>query len=233
MVLHMLRKKLGDIDFYQGIQNYLSDPDLSFNYAKTEDFISIMEAASGEDLTEFFNDWLYNQGYPSYSVEWTQTTPTQLQIQINQTQSHPSVGFFEAPVTLRLNGTNSEIQDIVLFNSSNGQIFTENVAFNVDNIQFDPEFDLISKDNSVVLGLNDEFLDVQFEVYPNPANNELFIQKPRDLEISNIQIYDVLGRLVKEYNMDSPLNIKALSSGLHFMIFETSHGIIHKRLLKQ
>ncbi|MBT8257562.1 MAG: M1 family metallopeptidase, partial [Bacteroidia bacterium] len=29
MVLHMLRKKLGDVDFYQGVQDYLADPDLS------------------------------------------------------------------------------------------------------------------------------------------------------------------------------------------------------------
>ena len=233
MVLHMLRKKLGDIDFYQGIQNYLSDPDLSFNYAKTEDFIPIMEAASGEDLTEFFNDWLFNQGYPSYSVEWTQTTPTEVQIQIDQTQSHPSVSFFEAPITLRLNGTNSEVQDITLNNTVNGQVFTITVTFNVDNIQFDPEYDLISKDNSVVLGLEDEFTEIQFSVYPNPANDELFIQKPGDLEISDIKIYDVLGRLVKEYNMKSPLDLESLSSGLHFMIFETSIGVIHKRLLKQ
>ena len=65
MILHMLRKKLGDDDFYQGVKNYLSHPDLAFNYAKTEDFIPIMEAQSGEDLTEFFSDWLYNQGYLS------------------------------------------------------------------------------------------------------------------------------------------------------------------------
>ncbi len=233
MVLHMLRKKLGKTNFYQGIQSYLSDPDLAFNYAKTEDFIPIMEAASGEDLSEFFNDWVYNQGYPSYSVEWTQSDPTQVQIQIDQTQSHPSVGFFEAPITLRLNGTNAETQDVILNNTSNGQVFTEVVAFNIDNIQFDPEFDLISKNNSVVLGLNDEFPNVQFSVYPNPANTEIFIQKPNDLEISNIRIYDIFGRLVKESNEQRRLNIEELSTGLHFMIFETSSGTIHKRLLKQ
>ncbi len=233
MVLHMLRKKLGETDFYQGIQNYLSHPDLAFNYAKTEDYRAIMEAASGEDLIEFFNDWVYNQGYPSYSVEWTQPNASQVQIQINQSQSHPSVSFFEAPVSLRLNGTTSEILDIVLDNTSNGQVFLEPVTFNVDNIQFDLESDLISKDNLVVLGLNDTLPEVSFLVYPNPANTEVFIQKPDDMIISKIRIFDVLGRIVKESNFKNRINIDRLSTGLHFLIIETNEGTIHKRLLKQ
>lgn len=233
MVLHMLRKKLGDTNFYQGIQSYLSDPDLAFNYAKTEDFIPIMEAASGEDLTEFFDDWLYNEGYPSYSIEWTQPNPAQVQVQIDQTQSHPSVSFFEAPVTLRLNGTGSETQDIVLNNTSNGQIFLETVTFNVTSIQFDPESDLISKNNSVVLGLDDELPNVQFLLYPNPAKTEIFIQKTSNLDILNIRIYDILGRMVLEPPFQDRLNIESLSTGLHFLTFYTNEGLIHKRLLKQ
>lgn len=233
MVLHMLRKKLGETNFYQGIQDYLSHPDLAFNYAKTEDYKTIMETASGEDLTEFFNDWVYNQGYPSYSIEWTQPNSSQVQIQINQTQSHPSVSFFEAPVSLRLNGSGSEILDIVLDNTSNGQVFLEPVTFNVDNIQFDLESDLISKNNSVVLGLNDEILDMPLLVYPNPANNEVFIRKPNDMIISKIRIFDVLGRAIKETNFMNRINIEQLSEGLHFLTIETNKGTIHKRLLKQ
>ncbi len=34
MVLHMLRKKLGDEVFFQGVKNYLSHPDLAYAYAK-------------------------------------------------------------------------------------------------------------------------------------------------------------------------------------------------------
>ncbi len=88
MVLHMLRKKVGESDFYQGMQNYLSDTNLAYAYAKTPDFITKMEAASGEDLTGFFNNWVYNQGYPSYEVQWHQPNPNQVQIQLDQTQSH-------------------------------------------------------------------------------------------------------------------------------------------------
>jgi len=49
MVLHMLRKKLGDADFFQGLKNYLADANHAYGYAKTEDFIAIMETTSGQD----------------------------------------------------------------------------------------------------------------------------------------------------------------------------------------
>ena len=43
MVLHMLRKKLGDEPFFQSLRDYLSDEVLSYSYAKTEDLKSIIE----------------------------------------------------------------------------------------------------------------------------------------------------------------------------------------------
>jgi len=233
MVLHMLRKKLGETVFYQGIQDYLSNPDLAFSYAKTEDLKTIMEDASNEDLSEFFNDWVYNQGYPSYTVEWTQPTPTQVQIQIDQTQSHPSVSFFEAPIKLKLNGFNSEKEFLYLNNTVNGEVFIEPVTFAIDNVEFDPEFDLISNNNSVVLSVNDESLNSSLIVSPNPASSEIFVQKPGSLQIKNIKIFDIVGRLVKESSFQNSLNIEFLSAGIHFIIFETDRGTIHKRLLKQ
>jgi len=233
MVLHMLRKKLGEIDFYQGNQDYLSDSDLAFDYAKTPDYVSKMEAASGEDLTEFFNDWLYNQGYPSYSVVWNQPNPNQVYIQLNQTQSHNSVSFFEAPVSLRILGTNSEVLDVVLDNTSNGEVFSETVNFTVSEIQFDPEYDLISKNNTVILGLDNLSLDKAFSIFPNPAQTEFFIQKPENVLVSKVQIFDVLGRIVKESIYNDKINIENLSSGLHFVKFNTDKGVIHKTLLKQ
>ncbi|WP_353777330.1 M1 family aminopeptidase [Winogradskyella sp. 3972H.M.0a.05] len=232
MVLHMLRKKLGETDFYQGLQNYLADPDLSFDYAKTEDFIPIMEAASGEDLTEFFDDWLYNQGYPSYTVNWNQPIANQVNIQLLQTQSHPSVSYFEAPVPLRLVGTMGETQDIVLDHATNGQVFVENVGFTVNNILFDPEFDLISSNNSVQLSIDEFALENQLQLYPNPVSALLTIEKPDRLVVDSIRIYNVLGQVVHQQEWSPNLDLSSISSGLLFVQFLTNEGVINKSLLK-
>lgn len=233
MVLHMLRKKLGDATFFQGMQDYLSDPELAYNYAKTPDFIAIMENTSGEDLTEFFNDWIYNQGYPSYSIAWNQVSQNQVSVAINQTQSHSSVDYFEADVPIQFRGANGEILDALLNNSFDGESYLVDVTFPVTALLFDPDLDLISRNNTVVLGLNDFSLANSLVLFPNPAVTEFRIEKPDDLTLSKISIFDVLGRKVMETEPMEVISIEFLSSGLHFVSFETNYGTIYKRLLKR
>ncbi|TYA52316.1 M1 family aminopeptidase [Formosa maritima] len=232
MVTHMLRKKLGDANFFQGMQNYLNDVNLSYGYAKTEDYKQIMEAASGEDLTEFFNDWVYNQGFPNYAIEWSQPNANQVRITLTQTQSHGSVSYFEAPVPLRLIGTSGEILDIVLENTTNNETFFRNVTFPVSTILFDPESDLISKNNSVTLSVNELQLDSQLIFYPNPTTHSITIQKPIQVEVEEIHIFNSLGQLIIKTNWQENIDISNLSSGLFFIQFQTNQGIINKMVLK-
>ena len=232
MVLHMLRKEIGDVDFYQGIQNYLSNPDHAFGYAKSEDFIPIMETASGEDLTEFFNDWLYNQGHPSYTIGWSQINPTQVRFEVSQTQSHASVSYFEAPLPIRIHGIGGEILDVILDNTSNNEVFIESVSFTVNTIEFDPEYDLISKNNTVALGLEDQLISNNIKVYPNPVNTLLHIKKPDDLTINSLKIYNLLGQVVEDFSFLETIDVEHLSSGMHFIVFQTNKGVFHKKVLK-
>ena len=233
MVLHMLRKKIGDVDFYQGLQNYLSNPDHAFGYAKSEDFIPIMETASGEDLTGFFSDWLYNQGHPSYTIGWSQTNPTQVRFEVSQTQSHVSVSYFEAPIPIRINGIGGETLDVVLENTLNNEVFIEPVSFTVISLEFDPEYDLISKSNTVALSLEDQLIRDNIKLYPNPVTTLLHIKKPDNLTINSIKIYNLLGQLVEELNFLETINVERFSSGMHFIVFDTNSGVFHKRVLKQ
>ena len=101
-LLYMLRWKLGDSIFIKGMRRYFNDSSIAFGFAKTDDFIRNMEAASGVDLKEFFDDWFYGQGYPSYNVQWTQIGSDYVKINMSQTTSHPSVSFFALPVALTI-----------------------------------------------------------------------------------------------------------------------------------
>lgn len=232
MVTHMLRKKLGDATFFQGMQNYLSDTNLSYDYAKTEDYKTVMETTSGQDLTEFFNDWIYNQGYPSYNIEWNQPNASQIRISISQTQSHPSVSYFEAPVPIRVLGTSGEVLDLVLNNTTNNEMFLRAVTFPVDTILFDPESDLISRNNTVSLSVNAFELDNQFTIYPNPTSQEITITKPESLTVHKINVYNTLGQLLITTPWSSTVDLSTLSNGLFFVQLETNQGVINKSVLK-
>ena len=232
MVLHMLRKKVGDANFFQGLKDYLSDTDHAYAYAKTQDFIPIMEAASGQSLTEFFSDWLYNQGYPSYTIEWNQISPTEVKTTITQTQSDASVSYFEAPVPLRFLGTMGEVLDVTLNNTTNTEEFFNTVNFTVANVVFDPESDLISKNNSVQLGLYEPPVDLEFRIYPNPTSQSFTIQKPESLIVNEIRIFNALGQLLHQTPWSSNIDVSTLASGLLFVQFQTNEGTINKSLLK-
>ncbi|WP_047549567.1 M1 family aminopeptidase [Psychroserpens sp. Hel_I_66] len=233
MVLHMLRKKLGDTQFFQALQTYLSTSEHAFDYARTEDFIAIVETSSGTDLTEFFSDWLYNEGYPSYTINWNQPATNDVSITIEQVQSHPSVSYFEAPVPVRLIGTLGETLDLVLDNTFNQQNFLETVNFEVQALLFDPESDLISKNNDVLLGVNDGLIDRELVLYPNPTSEVLHINKPESLDISEVKIFNPLGQLVNKMPFTQTIDTSSWTTGLFFVQFQTKDGVITKTVLKK
>ena len=68
-VLHMLRSRLGDEAFWQGIRAYYAR---HFNgTATTDDFMRAMEEASGDDLQGFFDQWLRQGGNPALQGSWS------------------------------------------------------------------------------------------------------------------------------------------------------------------
>lgn len=233
MVLHMLRKKLGDATFYQGVQNYLNDNDLAYAYAKTPDFKAHMEAASGANLTQFFNDWVYNQGYPMYNATITGTGPGNVLVTLNQSQSDASVSFFEAPVPVRLYGSGGQVLDVVLDNTTNGQSFTVPVTFTLIGAEVNPDFDLISINNIVTLSTKNVSGNFGISLYPNPAAAVLKAQLPDGITVSHAAFYNTLGQKVLESGTATEWNVSALSAGVHFIRLQTSEGAVQLKFVKE
>ncbi len=232
MIAHMLRWKLGDVMFFQALKNYLADPALAYGYAVTANFKSHLEAVYGNSLTEFFNDWLYNQGYPSYDIMAQNWGVGQVKITVNQTQSHASVSFFEMPLQIRLTGSGGQTHDVVVENTINGQEFIVSVPFVITDAIFDPNKHIISKDNSIVLGNEGSDVNEMVFVYPVPAENELKIQFPSNFKLINVEMYNDLGQLIAT-DYKNTIDTSQLSSGVYFLKIETSEGLFHKNFIKK
>ncbi len=67
-VLHMLRTMIGDSAFWTGIQAYYAE--YRDANAETADFRKVMERVSGEDLSRFFEQWVFTAGQPVLDVSW-------------------------------------------------------------------------------------------------------------------------------------------------------------------
>jgi aminopeptidase N len=62
MVLQFLREKIGDDAFFKTLRTWYAQH--RNGNATTEQFIALVERISGQDLTQFFQTWLYSPGKP-------------------------------------------------------------------------------------------------------------------------------------------------------------------------
>lgn len=231
MVVNMLRWKLGDTAFFQAMKNYLADTNLAYKYAVTSDLKSHMEAVYGSSLTEFFNDWIYNQGYPTYTITAQNWGSGQAKIKVNQTQSHASVSFFEMPLPIRLISASGQTFDVVVNNTTNAQEFIVSVPFVVASVEFDPNRNIISKNNTVTLGTAPIEIEKTIAVYPNPVTDELHIQLPSNITLEKVIVFNSLGQKILE-STTLDFSTSALSSGIHYLQIVTSEGTFNKKIIK-
>ena len=63
MVLHMLRRTIGEEAFFAGVRTFYSE--WQYRKAGTSDLIKVMEKTSGQDLAGFFEAWVFGEAIPS------------------------------------------------------------------------------------------------------------------------------------------------------------------------
>lgn len=138
-VLHMLRHVLGDTAFFHSMYNYANTPSLRFASAATADFQAVCESTSGKNLSFFFNEWVYGEGYPRYMLS-SSSVPSSggytVTIGIAQKPgSNPS--FFTMPIDIRLSASGWDTT-VTVFNDSLMQSFPIEVSHDPTSVQLDP-----------------------------------------------------------------------------------------------
>lgn len=233
MVLEMLRFKMGDTAFFQGMKNYITDSQLAYKYAITPQFKAHMEAVylGTGSLTEFFNDWIYGQGYPAYNITAYNSGVNEFKITVNQTQSDPSVSYFEMPVPIKLTGAGGASHLVTLNNTTNGEQFTISVPFVVTGMEFDSEKHLISKDNTTALVTDSFEYQNGIVIYPNPTSDILKIKIAANIILENVTISNIIGQIVLEKNSNK-IDISSLSSGIYNIEIKTNSGVFYKKVIK-
>ncbi len=239
-LLYMLRWKLGDSTFFKALNNYLVDPKLNHGFAKTADLKKHLEDESKQDLTQFFKDWYEGQGYPTYNVQWTPIGKEYTKIKINQTTSHPSVSFFAMPLALKLKNSTQQ-KTIVLNNKINGELFLEKIGFVPDSVFVDPEYWILSKNNTATKVNENTGKQNVVTVYPNPIKSPFYIYLQNfTAPTVTIKLFNAAGQLlynktVALTNGSEYLEIPSanLPKGIYMLQIIASDGFkYNKKLLK-
>jgi aminopeptidase N len=90
VVLHTLRRFMGDKAFFQGIHLYLTKN--AHKPVETSDLIAAMSEASGKDMKPFFDQWVYKPGHPVLNYFWTYDTTQKAVVLTVQQQQNISDG---------------------------------------------------------------------------------------------------------------------------------------------
>jgi len=92
-VLHMLRKQLGEEQWWKSIAHYVKS--YSYKFVTTEDFLTSIKTATGQDMQWFFDQWIYGIGHPVFEVR-KKYDPARKKLLLNlkQTQTKDSTNLY-------------------------------------------------------------------------------------------------------------------------------------------
>ena len=230
-IIHTLRNILdNDSLFFQTLQDFQVEFHDSVAYAM--DLKNSFELSTGLDLTNFFNEWYFGEGYPTYSARWN-TVGNDLLVEITHTASYPSVTpTFTNPLEISFSRTSLPDTTIRFTISTNqNQFLLPNLGDITSMNTIDPENWVINKvgtlvhDTAFVAGINESSLS-KLNIYPNPTNGIVLISG-----ISgnySVIVFDNTGKELKRILDTSEVDLSQFSAGhyLFKVIDENGNSVV-------
>lgn len=98
LILHMIRYLLGDEGYYKASNTFLVDN--LYQCVDTYDWIKAIEKATGRNLRQFFDQWVFGAGFPEYKVTYSWDEQNKLaSVKVSQEQQlDETTGLFSMPI---------------------------------------------------------------------------------------------------------------------------------------
>ena len=137
-VLHALRGLLGDAAWWKGIKGYITAHKLDI--VETDNFRRAMEAASGQDLKWFFDQWVYKAGHPELKVRWHyENADKTARVHVQQTQAlDDQTPLFRLPTTLEITERTGEARVVPVLIDGQSHEFVIPCAARPVMVEIDP-----------------------------------------------------------------------------------------------
>ncbi len=232
-VVHSLRYEINnDSVFFPAIRAFQAT--YGDNTATVIEFKNFMEAQSGLNFTQFFNQWYYGQGYPTFSVSWNQGGGV-FYLKSTQTQSFPSsVPLFMTHVDYRISRTAKPDTIVRLYHGQTIENYSIPLTGSVTSIGVDPNNWILNKvgTNTKDITLNTSALiDDMTEIFvgPNPTSDVLNIYMNTN-DKSSVEIFDVTGKLMltQSFYAHVEFDISKYANGIYTVSIKNKQGDVLK-----
>jgi aminopeptidase N len=232
-VVHSLRYEINnDSVFFPAIrafQNAFKD-----STASVIDFKNFMQTQTGLNFTQFFNQWYYGEGYPTFSVSWNQSNNV-FYLKSTQTTSKPtSVPLFITPVDYRISRTAKPDTIVRLFHGQTIENYSIPLTGSVTGIGVDPNNWILNKvgTNTKDITLNTSALiDDMTEIFvgPNPTSDALNIYLYNN-STAIVEVLDISGKIVHYQTIDAhaEFDISKYANGVYVVNIKNKQGDLLK-----
>ncbi|MCO5260802.1 MAG: T9SS type A sorting domain-containing protein [Crocinitomicaceae bacterium] len=239
-IIHTFRYLINDdVLFFDLLKNYLST--YANSTATGLEFKAFAESYTGMDFSDFFNQWYFGEGYPTYTVRYKPTSSGVL-IKINQTTSMPSITpFFSNPIDLKIKRTGLSDTIVRINNTGNETWIDLTTIPNVESItSIDPLNYIINKSGGIILDNNLSIQSVEknefdFIIYPNPTGNQLTIQCATN-ETYTLRLIDQKGRAIISQKIESGavIDLSQLAAGQYLVeLTNENHQFTTRKVIKR
>ena len=228
LIIHTLRYLINnDSLFFKSLKEYQTK--FSHSFASAIDFKKIVEQICGIDLTIFFNEWYYGEGYPIYAIQTEKSTETKIHLQ--QYTSSSKTTLFTTPLELLIARENLPDTLIRFTITKNLEVLNFPNSLKISYVKSIDPHNYILHENTPFLGSNE--LDSKIiNVFPNPCQSELTIQinNPNSYRVRliNIDGQEVFNSIL---NSTYKLKTEEFKNGIYILEISDKKSVYSQKII--
>ena len=151
---HMLRGIVGDSVFFDIIEAYYGSQ-YQYGSCTTEQFRDICESVAGREFDHFFQQWVYEEGFPYYHYSWSyEPVPSSYEVSLSIDQLQEDV-VFHMPIQVTVTTTAGETTFVV-----EDTLATQQFTLVVEDEPLGVELD---KDEWILRMISEGITDTEFD----------------------------------------------------------------------
>jgi len=140
LIIHTLRNVIGDSLFFKAIKDYLSDKNLMYKNASSQDLIAKINKAADKDMQWFFDQWLKTKYHPVYNFysAITKDDNGKWNVEFTISQTNEDDILFIMPVEIGIIFSDRSKNVTTVFNNKSDQNFKFLFDKQPEEVLFDP-----------------------------------------------------------------------------------------------
>ncbi len=155
-IAHTMRGYMGDSLFFYSVKTYLANN--NYKDVSSTDFMNELTAASGMNMSDFFNGWVFNPGWPHFSIDSTVVVPSgpnfDVTVFVKQKLTDAPAYYNNVPLEVTFKDASwlENTQSLMMSGANSSFTFS---------VPFDPKFVAINKGEKISHAVAPEFKTIK------------------------------------------------------------------------